>query len=85
MRGGWRRQFTLALTREEIEEDLFLITGTGPARRLRKRPRNIQKQLDVIKTHPLSCVFISLYSYWCWIEGCLCVFSRVFQACGCRT
>lgn len=67
-RSGWRRPFTLALKREEIEEDLFVITGTRPARRPRKRPRNIQKQLDVSKSRPLSCVFISLHWYWCWIE-----------------
>ncbi|MBA0554530.1 hypothetical protein Golob_013627, partial [Gossypium lobatum] len=41
-----KRKFWIALSKEEIEEDIFVITGSRPARRPKKRPKNIQKQLD---------------------------------------
>lgn len=41
-----KRKFWIALSREEIEEDIFVMTGSRPARRPRKRPKNVQKQLD---------------------------------------
>ncbi|KAG2679843.1 hypothetical protein I3843_11G070500 [Carya illinoinensis] len=41
-----KRKFWIALSREEIEEDIFVMTGSRPARRPKKRPRNIQKQID---------------------------------------
>ncbi|KAL6979766.1 hypothetical protein U1Q18_021421 [Sarracenia purpurea var. burkii] len=43
-----KRKFWIALSREEIEEDVFAITGSRPARRPKKRPKSIQKQLDNI-------------------------------------
>lgn len=42
-----KRKFWIALSREEIEEDIFVMTGSRPARRPKKRPKNVQKQLDV--------------------------------------
>jgi hypothetical protein len=42
-----RARFSVALTREEIEEDVFAVTGARPRRRPRRRPRPVQKQLDV--------------------------------------
>lgn len=41
-----KRKFWIALSKEEIEEDVFIMTGSRPARRPRKRPKNVQKQLD---------------------------------------
>ncbi|KAG8659485.1 uncharacterized protein LOC110609987 [Manihot esculenta] len=41
-----KRKFWIALSREEIEEDIFALTGSRPARRPRKRPKNVQKVLD---------------------------------------
>ncbi|KAJ9147678.1 hypothetical protein P3X46_029811 [Hevea brasiliensis] len=41
-----KRKFWIALSREEIEEDIFALTGSRPARRPRKRPKNVQKLLD---------------------------------------
>ncbi|KAJ4957258.1 hypothetical protein NE237_014041 [Protea cynaroides] len=41
-----KRQLSISLTREEIEEDIFSLTGSKPSRRPRKRARNVQKQLD---------------------------------------
>ncbi|XP_059444904.1 uncharacterized protein LOC132176654 [Corylus avellana] len=41
-----KRKFWVALSKEEIEEDIFVMTGSRPARRPRKRPKNVQKQLD---------------------------------------
>lgn len=43
-----KRKFWIALSREEIEEDIFAMTGSRPARRPPKRPKNIQKQLDTL-------------------------------------
>lgn len=43
-----KRKFWIALSREEIEEDIFVMTGSRPARRPRKRPKNVQKQLDAV-------------------------------------
>lgn len=48
-----KTKFWLSLSRDEIEEDVFVMTGSRPARRPRKRPRNVQKQLDVLFTHLL--------------------------------
>ncbi|GMJ00416.1 hypothetical protein HRI_003710800 [Hibiscus trionum] len=41
-----KKKFRIALSRDEIEEDIFVITGSRPSRRPKKRPKNIQKQLD---------------------------------------
>ncbi|CAL9029310.1 unnamed protein product [Prunus brigantina] len=41
-----KRKFWIALSKEEIEEDIFVMTGSRPARRPKKRPKNVQKQLD---------------------------------------
>lgn len=41
-----KRKFWISLSREEIEEDIFVMTGSKPARRPRKRSKNVQKQLD---------------------------------------
>ncbi|KAB2000577.1 hypothetical protein ES319_D12G241900v1 [Gossypium barbadense] len=41
-----KRKFRIALSKDEIEEDIFALTGARPARRPKKRPKNIEKQLD---------------------------------------
>ncbi|XVE57607.1 hypothetical protein DITRI_Ditri04bG0104000 [Diplodiscus trichospermus] len=41
-----KRKFWIALSRDEIEEDIFVMTGSRPSRRPKKRSKNIQKQLD---------------------------------------
>ncbi|KAL1546505.1 hypothetical protein AAHA92_23093 [Salvia divinorum] len=38
---------SIPLTKDEIEEDIFALTGSKPARRPKKRARNIQKQVDI--------------------------------------
>ncbi|XP_028772908.1 uncharacterized protein LOC114730060 isoform X1 [Neltuma alba] len=43
-----KRKFWIALSREEIEEDIFIMTGSRPSRRPKKRPKNVQKQLDSV-------------------------------------
>lgn len=42
-----RLKFSLSLTKEEIDEDLYSMTGFRARRRPRRRPRAVQKQLDV--------------------------------------
>ena len=42
-----RARFSVTLTTEEIEEDVYAFTGARPRRRPRRRPRAVQKQLDV--------------------------------------
>ncbi|XP_062181625.1 uncharacterized protein LOC133885875 [Phragmites australis] len=41
-----RAPFSVSLTAEEIEEDIYSLTGARPRRRPRKRPRVVQRQLD---------------------------------------
>ncbi|KAM3001011.1 hypothetical protein FF2_037352 [Malus domestica] len=43
-----KSKFWIALSKEEIEEDVFVMTGSRPPRRPKKRPKNVQKQLDSI-------------------------------------
>lgn len=38
---------SIPLSKEEIEEDIFALTGSKPARRPKKRAKNIQKQVDI--------------------------------------
>jgi hypothetical protein len=42
-----RAKFSLTLTKKEIEEDFLMMTGNRPPRRPKKRPRNVQKNMDV--------------------------------------
>ncbi|OWM88355.1 hypothetical protein CDL15_Pgr003767 [Punica granatum] len=43
-----KRRFWIALSKEEIEEDIFVMTGSRPARRPKKRAKHVQKQLNSI-------------------------------------
>ncbi|CAO2198832.1 unnamed protein product [Urochloa humidicola] len=43
-----RARFSVMLTSEEIEEDIYAFTGARPRRRPRRRPRPVQKQLDML-------------------------------------
>ncbi|CAD6332942.1 unnamed protein product [Miscanthus lutarioriparius] len=57
-----KRAFSAALTREEITEDFAAIRGTRPPRRPKKRPRAVQRQLDML--YPgLSLADVNLDSY----------------------
>lgn len=40
-------KFSLTLTKKEIEEDFMKMVGHRPPRRPKKRPRNVQRQMDV--------------------------------------
>lgn len=42
-----KRKIWISLSKEEIEEDIYALTGGKPSRRPRKWPKNVQKQLDV--------------------------------------
>lgn len=57
-----KRAFSAALTRDEIAEDFAAIRGTRPPRRPKKRPRAVQRQLDML--YPgLSLADVNLDSY----------------------
>ncbi|ONI31446.1 hypothetical protein PRUPE_1G313700 [Prunus persica] len=43
-----RVKFAVSLTKKEIEEDFMVMLGHRPPRRPKKRPRNVQKQLDTL-------------------------------------
>ncbi|XP_019446060.1 PREDICTED: uncharacterized protein LOC109349637 isoform X1 [Lupinus angustifolius] len=43
-----KNKFWIALSKEEIEEDIFVMTGSRPNRRPKKRPKNVQKQMDSV-------------------------------------
>ncbi|KAI9164840.1 hypothetical protein LWI28_003098 [Acer negundo] len=56
------RSFSIALSKEEIEADILAITGSKPTRRPKKRPKNVQRQLDTL--FPGLCLkSITLNSY----------------------
>ncbi|KAK3420731.1 hypothetical protein EUGRSUZ_J02648 [Eucalyptus grandis] len=38
-----KRKFWISLSKEEIEDDIFIMTGFRPAWRPRRRPKNEQK------------------------------------------
>ncbi|KAL8119291.1 uncharacterized protein LOC141724204 [Apium graveolens] len=46
-------KFSISLTREEIEEDMLIMTGSKPSRKPKRRTKTVQRQLD--------CVFPGLY------------------------
>ncbi|KAE8734483.1 putative Mitochondrial transcription termination factor family protein [Hibiscus syriacus] len=43
-----KQKFSISLSREEIDEDLFAMTGSKASRRPKKRAKNVQKQLDCV-------------------------------------
>ncbi|KAK4803904.1 hypothetical protein SAY86_003721 [Trapa natans] len=43
-----KRKLWIALSKEEIEEDMFVMTGSRPARRPKKRPKHVQKVHNAI-------------------------------------
>ncbi|XP_059301677.1 uncharacterized protein LOC132053610 [Lycium ferocissimum] len=43
-----RLRFSVGLSREEIEEDIYAMTGSKAARRPKKRVKAVQKQLDIL-------------------------------------
>ncbi|KAG8664022.1 hypothetical protein MANES_01G271700v8 [Manihot esculenta] len=43
-----KQKLSIPLTKEEIEEDVYALTGSKPARRPKKRPKLVQKQLDCL-------------------------------------
>ncbi|XP_040385956.1 scavenger receptor class F member 2-like [Oryza brachyantha] len=43
-----KRAFSILLSKEEIAEDFKAIRGTRPPRRPKKRPRTVQRQLDLL-------------------------------------
>ncbi|KAF3328907.1 hypothetical protein FCM35_KLT05985 [Carex littledalei] len=43
-----RPRFSVPLTIDEIEEDIYSVTGSRPRLRPRKRPRIVQKQIDLV-------------------------------------
>ncbi|CAL4962013.1 unnamed protein product [Urochloa decumbens] len=49
-----KRGFAIALSKEEIAEDFVAIRGSRPPRRPKKRPRTVQRQLDLL--YPGSCL-----------------------------
>lgn len=53
-----KRRLWISLSREEIEEDVYALTGSRPARKAKKRPKTVQKQLDVRRC-------ISIYAMLC--------------------
>ncbi|KAK4364457.1 hypothetical protein RND71_015815 [Anisodus tanguticus] len=44
--GSGKRKLWISLSKEEIEEDVYSMTGSRPSRRPKKRSKIVQKQLD---------------------------------------
>jgi hypothetical protein len=49
----WSGGFSLELGKQEIEADFLAMTGRKPPRRHKRRPKSVQRQINVRKqTHP---------------------------------
>jgi len=59
-----KTKFSVSLSKEEVEHDFLALLGNRPPRRPKKRPRIVQKNLDVIITlpHRLSNMFMLSFS-----------------------
>lgn len=58
------RSFCVSLSKDEIQQDFWTLLRTKPPRRPKKRPRILQKQLDVShNTHTHTTIMINLYMY----------------------
>ncbi|CAL9107516.1 unnamed protein product [Musa acuminata var. zebrina] len=75
-RREWPR-FSISLTREEIEEDIYAVTGCRARRRPRKRARVVQKQLDVSFFPHLHFTFY-LFSSFLALSGALLIQKPIF-------
>lgn len=69
-----KQKFSILLTHEEIENDIFLMTGGRPSRRPRKRAKTVQKQLDARFFFPFP---FSLFVISCFYFIGISVFSNV--------
>lgn len=49
-----RAKFSVPLSKKEIEEDFMAMLGHRPPRRPKKRPRNVQRQIDVCQLADLD-------------------------------
>lgn len=58
-----RAKFSVALSRQEIEEDFLAMAGRRPPRRPQKRSKYVQKNLEVSQLYPafIEVLFIILY------------------------
>ncbi|OMP00696.1 hypothetical protein COLO4_12433 [Corchorus olitorius] len=43
-----KQKFSISLSREEIDDDIYAMTGSKPSRRPKKRAKNVQKQVDSV-------------------------------------
>lgn len=60
-----RPKFSVPLSKKEVEDDFMAMTGYRPVRRPKKRPRNVQRQLDVSSNFILFlvlCIFFPIVS-----------------------
>lgn len=65
-----RVKFSVPLARREIEEDFLAFAGRRPPRRPQKRPKYVQKQLDVSESN-LMCTNVMYFQFYL---GFLCKF-----------
>lgn len=67
-----KRKLWISLSKEEIDEDVYALTGSRP-RKPKKRPRNVQKLLDVCSTQsPIFFILLAVCVFWAngflWVE-----------------
>lgn len=79
-----KQKFSILLTHEEIENDIFIMTGGRPSRRPRKRAKIVQKQLDArfCSFFVISCFYfigISVFSNVCFTLNRTCFLVRGCQ------
>lgn len=60
-------KFSVSLSKEEVEQDFWALVGTRPPRRPKKRPRIVQRQLNVSYLSNI-CYFIYEITVFCPID-----------------
>lgn len=53
-------KFSISLSKEEIEQDFLAMVGTKPHKKPNKRPRSVQRELDVSKNNIIYNIFFSV-------------------------
>jgi hypothetical protein len=77
--------FSVPLSKKEIEEDFMAMLGHRPSRRPKKRPRIVQKQMDVSKFREFI-LYSNYFCFWGLLIRCVFYFGcrLYFLVCGYR-
>ena len=58
-----RSTFISTLTKKEVEDDMMMMMGKAPPRRPKKRPRAVQKKINVCPNSSSSLILIQFFEF----------------------